>query len=263
MSSNPSAAPSAQSPDETIVLSGTFASGGRRVPTGNGWNWIANAWRLFRAEAGLWIGMTLALFAIFGALFALYFWLPAVSFVTMTLLWPVFTAGVVVVSRAIDQGGQARFKQLFAGFRHRLGALLVVGGIYLVANAVIAGGIFYFMGIDLSMVRFDAPPEQLTLLAAKITIAGLIVIALMLPFVMAIWFAPALVAFHAELGPVAAMLRSFLGCLKNVLPFLLYGVILAIASVIASVPAFLGWLILGPVVAASIYTAYRDIYFSA
>jgi len=59
-----------------------------------------------------------------------------------------------------------------------------------------------------------------------------------------------------------AMQQSFFGCLKNVLPFLLYGVILFIASVIASIPVLLGWLILGPVLAASVYTAYRDIYFT-
>ena len=33
-------------------------------------------------------------------------------------------------------------------------------------------------------------------------------------------------------------------------------------SVVASIPFMLGWLILGPVMAASIYTAYRDIYFT-
>jgi uncharacterized membrane protein len=45
------------------------------------------------------------------------------------------------------------------------------------------------------------------------------------------------------------------------LPFLLYGVITLVASFVASVPFFLGWLVLAPVLAASVYTAYRDIYF--
>jgi uncharacterized membrane protein len=83
----------------------------------------------------------------------------------------------------------------------------------------------------------------------------------MLPLVMAVWFAPALVALH-QMGALEAMKQSFFGCLKNVLPFLLYGVILFIAGVIASITVLLGWLILGPVLAASVYTAYRDIYFT-
>jgi uncharacterized membrane protein len=58
------------------------------------------------------------------------------------------------------------------------------------------------------------------------------------------------------------MKASFAGCLKNMLPFLLYGIVLTIAGVLASIPLGLGWLVLGPVIVASIYTGYRDIYFS-
>ena len=84
----------------------------------------------------------------------------------------------------------------------------------------------------------------------------------MLPLVMATWFAPALIVFH-DMGVRAAMKASFIGCLKNVLPFLLYGVLGLIAGVIASIPFGLGWLVLAPVFVASIYTGYRDIYFTA
>jgi uncharacterized membrane protein len=76
---------------------------------------------------------------------------------------------------------------------------------------------------------------------------------------MATWFAPALVVFHG-MGAGAAMKASFLGCLKNILPFLLYGVVLFVFSILASLPLLLGWLVLGPVLAASVYTSYRDIY---
>ena len=57
------------------------------------------------------------------------------------------------------------------------------------------------------------------------------------------------------------MKASFIGSLKNVLPFLLYGIIAMVAGVIASLPVGLGWLVLGPVLTASVYTSYRDIYF--
>jgi len=77
---------------------------------------------------------------------------------------------------------------------------------------------------------------------------------------MAVWFAPALIVFH-DVGSVAAMQASFAGCLHNIMPFLLYGIVWFIASIIASIPLMLGWLILGPVTVASIYTAYKDIYF--
>jgi uncharacterized membrane protein len=58
------------------------------------------------------------------------------------------------------------------------------------------------------------------------------------------------------------MKASFTGCLRNIVPFLVYGVIGFVLMVLASVPVLLGWLVLGPVMVASIYTAYRDIYFT-
>jgi hypothetical protein len=38
-------------------------------------------------------------------------------------------------------------------------------------------------------------------------------------------------------------------------------VILFVAAILASIPFGLGWLVLGPVVAASLYTSYRDVFF--
>jgi uncharacterized membrane protein len=77
---------------------------------------------------------------------------------------------------------------------------------------------------------------------------------------MAIWFAPPLVVFH-EQGAGEAMKNSFIACLKNIVPFIVYSVILFVAAILASIPFGLGWLVLGPVVAASLYTSYRDVFF--
>jgi hypothetical protein len=38
-------------------------------------------------------------------------------------------------------------------------------------------------------------------------------------------------------------------------------VILLLLSMLASLPFGLGWLVLGPVLAGSLYTSYRDIFF--
>jgi len=83
--------------------------------------------------------------------------------------------------------------------------------------------------------------------------------ALSIPIYMALWFAPALVVLRG-LAPMAAVRESFLGCLKNMVPFLIYGIVLLVPSIFATIPFLLGWLVLLPVVIASIYVAYRDIY---
>ncbi len=57
------------------------------------------------------------------------------------------------------------------------------------------------------------------------------------------------------------MKMSFSGCLKNILPFLLYGVVALVMFFIGAIPVGLGLLVVMPVITASMYTAYRDIYY--
>jgi uncharacterized membrane protein len=56
------------------------------------------------------------------------------------------------------------------------------------------------------------------------------------------------------------MKTSFYACLKNIVPFLIYGVIAVVLCLIAAIPFGLGFLVVGPVLFASIYTGYRDIF---
>jgi uncharacterized membrane protein len=92
-------------------------------------------------------------------------------------------------------------------------------------------------------------------------LAVLIYLALLVPVLMALWFAPALASLH-QLGAIDALKQSFAGSLKNTVPFLVYGLVLLVLAIVATLPFGLGWLALGPVMAASIYTSYRDIYLS-
>jgi uncharacterized membrane protein len=257
MSTNPYAAPRAQVADETIV-SGNFVPDGRGVPTGDGWDWISSAWSIFRARAGLWIAMVL----VFGVILLALAVIPFVGQLALALLWPVFIAGFAMASRTIDEGREARFSELFSGFSHRFGALLGVGALSLVVSIVLMFVVFAVAGISMASVMGPAAtPDGLLAMGTTLLLAFLIMTALMLPLFMATWFAAPLIAFH-ELGPVEAMKASFKGCLKNMLPFLLYGIVLLVASAVASIPFLLGWLVLAPVIAASVYTSYRDIYFS-
>jgi uncharacterized membrane protein len=253
MSANPEAAR-----DETIVLRDAFVPQGRTVPFENGWSWIAQAWAIFRRAAGVWIGMVIVLILIYVVLAAL----PVAGAIATIVAGPVFTGGLMLASRTIDQGGEAQFAQLFGGFKHRFGALVGVGALYLVGMAVILLLVGLATGTGVFAVLQAQTPEAVMALGATLLLAVLIFLALLMPLLMAIWFAPPLIVFH-DVGAVAAMQASFMGCLRNMLPFLLYGIVLFIASIIAFIPFGLGWLVLGPVTAASIYTGYRDIYFTS
>lgn len=90
-------------------------------------------------------------------------------------------------------------------------------------------------------------------------LALLIVLGAMLPLIMAYWFAPALVLFH-DMKALDAMRLSFSACLRNVLPFLIYGVISAVLLVLAMIPLGLGLLVMIPTMTASLYISYKDIF---
>jgi len=227
----------------------------RVVPMGNGWNWLASAWPIFSRAAGVWIGMVVALLLII----IVAHLIPFIGAIAIQILWPVFVGGLMIASRTIDEGGQARFSQLFAGFQQRTGTLVTLGVVWLVVSFLIVAIVVGITGVSVFGLM-AANPEQVFAAAATALLAALLILALMLPLVMATWFAPALIVFQG-MGVAAAMKASFIGCLKNVLPFLLYGVIAIVAGVIASLPFGLGWLVLGPVLTASVYTSYRDIYF--
>lgn len=255
MSANPPAAASGN--ETTVVLPGNFNPEARSVAIGRGWDWIADGWSIFRKAAGIWIGMIVVLAVIFIAAHLI----PFVGAIAMQILWPVFVGGLMLACRTIAQGGEAQFSQLFAGFQHRTGTLVALGAVWLVISIIIVVIVVAITGVQvLAFMNMGGNPEQMAGIALTALLAFLIILALMLPLVMATWFAPALIVFQ-EMGVGAAMRASFVGCVKNILPFLLYGVLTFIAAVIASIPLGLGWLVLAPVLTASVYTSYRDIYF--
>jgi uncharacterized membrane protein len=59
---------------------------------------------------------------------------------------------------------------------------------------------------------------------------------------------------------VEAVMSSLRAVFKNVLPFLVYGVIQLVLAVVASIPFALGWLVLLPVMLLTAYVSYRDVF---
>jgi uncharacterized membrane protein len=73
------------------------------------------------------------------------------------------------------------------------------------------------------------------------------------------WFAPVLIIRH-DVNVWQAMVLSFKGCLRNLLPFLMFSLIFLGLFIIALIPLFLGLLVVAPLFMLTFYTAYKDIY---
>jgi uncharacterized membrane protein len=141
-----------------------------------------------------------------------------------------------------------------------IGALYLIGliGVMLIVALIIILPAVLLIGVSLSDVT-DLSGSMAPGVVLVILLAGLVAAAAIVPLVMAYWFAPPLVVFH-NLPAVDALKQSFFGCLKNLLPFLLYGVLMLIAAALATLPLLLGWLVLLPVIFATIYTSYRGVF---
>jgi uncharacterized membrane protein len=240
-------------------MAGEYVAGGRTVAAGRGWSWIAEGWGLFKKEPGVWIGILVVVLLINIALA----FIPVAGKLATFILGPVFGGGILLGCRAMEQGGKLEIGHLFAGFRERFGPLVLVGVLNLVAMAVIVLVVGLITGVSLFTIAAGMPPHSISPAAAlTLLLAMLIVAALQLPVVMAVWFAPALVVFHGK-DAVAALRESFIGCMRNVVPYLVYGLVMLVFAILASIPVGLGWLVLGPVLAASIYTSYKDIFTAA
>lgn len=255
MTTNPYAAPKAAVADETVVLDADFVAGGESRPAGHGWTWIAESWRLFKRQPLLWIGM----WVVFAVIMIGVGIIPFLGALLTGVFWPVFVAGFVIGCRALDEGGELEFGHLFAGFRDRIGTLLGVGALTLVASFIIGMVVGLGVGVGAFSTMSGDAEAMAALGGTTVLLTVLITLALLLPVMMAAWFAPALVVFQQE-GVIDSMKQSFAGCLKNIVPFLVYGVVFLLLGVLASLPIFLGWLVLGPMLSASVYTSYKDIY---
>jgi uncharacterized membrane protein len=227
------------------------------VAAGRGWAWIVEGWGLFRREPGPWIALIVVAALVFIGLALV----PFLGSLAAMVLAPVFAAGFVIACRDEEEGRGVQVSHLFAGFRTHFGTLVSIGLIYLAITVVIAlvVGLATGAGIWTLLGGGDADPAAVAGAGLTVLLAFLVMLALLLPVFMALWFAPALVVFH-DRSAGESMKSSFIACLKNVVPFLLYGVIAFLLAMLASIPFGLGWLVLGPVLAASLYTGYRDIF---
>lgn len=244
---DPSAAPAPAAGDDEFP--------GRTVAAGRGWDWIVEGFALFRKQPGVWILMTVAL----GAIFIVISMIPLLGSFASALLFPVFGGGLMLGCKALDRGGALEFADLFAGFKQNTGDLVLVGAFNLIGWVVIVFAMVAVIGGGVFMGTLRGGLAGAGLSVASMLFALLLVVGLTLPLYMATWFAPALIVLQG-LSAGAALKASFFACLRNWIPFLLYGVVLLLLCMVAAIPLGLGYLVLIPVLAASVYTAYRDIF---
>lgn len=263
----------------------------RKVAWGEGVSWIGRAWRMFMLRPWLWIGMVFVMFLIQMALSLI----PFVSIVA-NLLPLFFVGGFMLSCDALQEGGELEFGYLFSGFKYKFNELAVLTLLYIlfVFVAVIVAGILlavFAAGMDWNefsaAIRNSGAPDMSFVLL--MVLFGLIMLLFVIPLVMMVWFAPALITLH-DVPPFEAMKMSFKGCLRNMGAFVVNalvwlgaGIVVGLVFVLLAV-LFAGgvsglgsdtggvvvgllvllmiplWLVATVITQISYYTAYRSIW---
>lgn len=230
-----------------------------RPPAGAAVEWLKTGFRLFIPAVLPWMGMSAAFFlAAFGISL-----IPMVGPMALELLSPFLVAAYMAAAQAAERGEPTGLIHVAAGYHRGRNALLVIGGVYLVAHLVV-GQVMTLIGGDaverllsLSVRPQEMDPEQMRAVLDQAMPALLTGTVLFTPLLMATWFAPALALFEG-FPPGRALFWSLWACLVNWRPMILYGLLLSLLAMVALViPLGLGLLLFLPLAMTSTYAAYR------
>jgi uncharacterized membrane protein len=285
---NPFRPPDAVLETAPIWQAGALIPDGRSVPASHGWRWARDSVLMVAATPLTWAAITLVFFILAVAISLL----PIVS-----LLWnvalPIVLGGLMIGCDAAARGQRPEVRHLFAGFEApRLQPLAMVGVLYLAATVIMVMCVVLVgVGGGLGVAMLVGPEQieaQPLLVGSGIAILVLVAMGLGMALSMTIWFAPALVALHS-LQALDAMRMSLRASLRNVLPFLVYGlvllaivtlaacagggVVLALGTVLrngwlgfpealvgAAVTGVLAGMALAPSAWCAMYASYRDVF---
>jgi uncharacterized membrane protein len=237
----------------------------RSLTAGRGVAWWSEGWRVFTASPALWIGVVVTMVVIA----ILLNFIPFLGAIAQALLWPVFIGGLLLGCHALAQGRPLEFSHLFAGFQQgRTGPLVILGVLGLIVGIVFATLImmlvFGAMGFS-GMAGFltGDPSAAMTSAMAGMGVAALLAVPVAviayIVFIMAWWFAPALVALNGA-DAIEAIKASFGASWKNIGALIVFLLLLLVLAIIATIPFGLGWLVLMPVMFGAMYASWREVF---
>lgn len=220
------------------TLSELSVHGPVRRSASHGFDWLADAWALFRRRPLALFGAAFLLWLLVLALNLVMMFIPFIGSIVPTLLSPIFGVGLLQIAHSMDRGEGMEISDIFAGFRHQTGPLLGLGALFLllviIFVVVTMVAVFVIFGGDILNQLGEvsqqggappAPPSFGPDVAIKAGVFVLVFITLIFMMAGAVWFAPALVYFGG-VHPVAAMLQSLGAMFRNIVPMTVYGLAL-------------------------------------
>jgi len=241
----------------------------RKVDARHGWQWLVQGLVLFRKDPAHWLMLIALLFVGSRVLMAV----PYLGLLVV-LITPNFLAGLTHGAQALEQGKPLRLGYLASGFLKNAGHLITLGGVSLLGHFLMLVAMTTVAGAALSDVVQTMSTGAITqetvaamrVAAPRLLLSVCVGLAIAVPVMLAVWFAPMLVFFD-DMKPGPAMLMSLWACLRNIMPMLVYAialmgpllVMMQIGVALTRQPDMGIWL-LAPVLVPSLYASYRDLF---
>lgn len=241
----------------------------RKVDARHGWRWLVQGLVLFRKDPAHWLMLIALLFIGSRVLLAV----PYLGLLVV-LITPNFLAGLTHGAQALEQGKPLRLGYLASGFLKNAGHLVTLGGVSLLGHFLMLVAMTTVAGAALSDVVQTMSTGAITqetvaamrVAAPRLLLSVCVGLAIAVPVMLAVWFAPMLVFFD-DVKPGPAMLMSLWACLRNIMPMLVYAialmgpllVMMQIGVALTRQPDMGIWL-LAPVLVPSLYASYRDLF---
>lgn len=241
----------------------------RTLPSRHGVLWLIAGFQLFRRSPPLLTGLSFS----YLLLVIVINLIPGIGPFLLPLVLPTLTAMLGNGCRAIESGRELTLPMLVEGISLQRVGMIRLGGLHLLGSTLL---VLVSMALGTQLNLGDGMNEEEAVALLK-ELAVLLVFAS--PLLMAFWFAPLLTLWD-DVPAGKAVFFSFVASWRNWRAFAMYGlavlvvgvlmpgVVLVIASLISpSLVAILSVVlrmlllfILAPVLVASVYLSYRDVF---
>jgi hypothetical protein len=245
------------------------------LPAVAGWRWMMEGFALYRRGP---MQLSMLVMAYWFTLLLLNI-IPVIGTLAASLIMPGLAVGLMQAARNLERQQPVSLPTLFGGLRENTRTLVALGALYLSCTLVILAIASVFDGGELFRFMMAGKPEAAEQVEEASLLPALIVLTLLVPVLMAYWFAPVLAGWH-KLTLSKSLFFSFMACAMNWRPFLAYSVALLVyAAILPGVvigglllifPALQGaasllvvmlmGTVVAPAVFASFYISYRDIF---
>ena len=242
------------------------------VTPGQATVWLQSGWRIFAASPGAWI-VTILLLTVISIVVSL---VPLLGTLLGALLTPFYSAFMFLLAHENSVGRTITMNKLIQPLRKLepkeggvFQALMILGLLGLAVAFAIAMVMLLglLLGGELGGV-LGAVTEADDEMVVAMLVGGLSLV--FIPFLLigsllgAIWsmlcfYAIPLVTF-SNIPVWPALKASGQAFMRNIVPWLLFGLILLGLGIVASIPLFLGWLVLLPVMVGAGYASFVDIF---